>query len=493
MKILMVSSEATPFAKAGGLADAVSALSRALERAGHEVRIVLPRYYFIDRGRLEPVPGGVAVPFPFGAVSCAVYRDFLPDSRVPVYFLDQEGYFGRDGIYGTKTEPDFADNTERFSLLSRGAFELCRKLDWYPDILHAHDWPTALVPVYLRHLERGGGFARTASVLTIHNLGYQGLYPAGRYASTGLPWELFGPAGFEQGASLNLLAAGLRAADRLTTVSPTYAREIQTPEFGAGLDSVLRHRSANLVGILNGVDGGEWDPAKDSHLPANFSRGDLGGKAACKAELQREMGLAVDPGLPLVGMVTRLAEQKGIGELFGPMHGSAWRMCTEMALQFVIVGSGEAWCERELRSLASRLPNFRARIGYDERLAHLVTAGADFVLVPSHYEPCGLTQLYALKYGSLPIVRRTGGLADTVENYDEATGGGTGFMFDQLTPGSVFDTTGWAVWAWYNKPDHLRAMRERAMSRVFSWDRSATEYSRLYDMARTAGVARRGD
>ncbi|MDA8411088.1 MAG: glycogen/starch synthase [Treponema sp.] len=492
MKILMVSSEATPFAKAGGLADAVSALSRALERAGHEVRILIPRYYFIDRTLLEPVVGGLAVPFPEGSVTCSLYRTLLPDSSIPVYFLEHEGYFGRDGIYGTKTEPDFADNTDRFALLSRGAFALCRALDWFPDIFHAHDWPTALVPVYLRHAERGGNFASAASVLTIHNLGYQGLYPAGRFPGTGLPWALFGSAGFEQGASLNLLAAGLRAADSLTTVSPTYSREIQTPEFGAGLDSVLRHRSSSLVGILNGVDGGEWDPAVDKLLPARYSKADIKGKALCKAELQRLMGLPIDPAVPLVGMVSRLAEQKGIGELFGPMHGSAWRMCTEMALQFVVVGSGEAWCETELRSLSAKLPNFRARIGYDEKLAHLVTAGSDFILVPSHYEPCGLTQLYALKYGSLPIVRRTGGLADTVENYDQGTGSGTGFMFDQLTPGSVFDTTGWAVWAWYNKVEHIRAMRERAMSRVFSWDKSAIEFSRLYDMALAAAKARRG-
>ena len=492
MKILMVSSEATPFAKAGGLADAVSALSRALERAGHELRILLPRYYFIDRSGLEPIPGGLSVPFPDRSVSCNLFRGKLPDSNISVYFLEQEGYFGRDGIYGTKTEPDFADNTERFALLSRATFSLCRALDWYPDILHVHDWPTALVPVYLRHFERDERFASTASVLTIHNLGYQGIYPAGRFPGTGLPWELFGQAGFEQGSSLNLLAAGLRAADSLTTVSPTYAREIQTPEYGAGLDSVLRHRSSSLVGILNGVDGGEWDPATDKLLPARYSKGNMKGKAACKAELQRLLGLPVDPAVPLVGMVSRLAEQKGIGELFGPMHGSAWRMCTEMALQFAVVGSGEAWCEEELRSLSARLPNFRARIGYDDLLAHLVTAGSDFILVPSHYEPCGLTQLYALKYGSLPIVRRTGGLADTVENYDQGTGTGTGFMFDQLTPGSIFDTTGWAVWAWYNKANHIRSMRERAMARVFSWDKSAIEYSRLYDMALAAAKARRG-
>jgi starch synthase len=448
--------------------------------------LLLPRYYSFDRQGLPRLPEALGVPFPEGDVWTAVYQTVLPSSKVPVYLLEHEGFYGRDAIYGTKTEPDFPDNTRRFALLSKAAFQLCRALGWFPDIFHAHDWPTALVPVYLKYLERGGEFAASASVLTVHNLGYQGVYPAERYSSTGLGWGLFGVAGFEDGRSLNLLKAGIAASDIVSTVSPTYAREIQTPELGAGLDGLLRHRSSSLVGILNGVDGAEWEPSSDPFLPTTFGPKDLAGKAACKVELQEAMGLPVDPELPLIGMVTRLTDQKGIGELFGPLHGSAWRIATEMVLQFAVLGSGEAWCEHELRSLAGRLPNFRAVVGYDERLAHLITAGSDFLLMPSRYEPCGLTQLYALRYGTLPIVRRTGGLADTVENYDEATGSGTGFMFDELTPRSIFDTTGWAVWAWYNKPDHITQMRARAMSRLFSWDRSALEYTKLYEMAQAA-------
>ncbi|MEI6874473.1 MAG: glycogen synthase GlgA [Spirochaetota bacterium] len=491
MKILMVSSEATPFAKAGGLADAVSALTRSLERAGHDVRLLIPRYYSFDPHGLERLPYPLGIPFPDGDVWTAVHVTSLPSSTVPVYLLEHEGSFGRDGIYGTKSEPDFHDNPRRFALLSRAAFQLCRALGWYPDIMHAHDWPTSLVPVYLRHLEKGDDFLRTASVLTIHNLGYQGGYPADRFPSLGLPWDLFSSAGFEAGRSLNLLKAGIVAADSLTTVSPTYAREIQTPELGAGLDSTLRHRSSSLVGILNGVDGSEWEPTADPYLPATFGPGDLAGKAICKAALQKAMGLAIDPELPLIGMVTRLTDQKGIGELFGPLHGSAWKIASEMILEIAILGSGEPWCEKELRSLAGRLPNLRATIGYDEGLAHLITAGSDFLLMPSRYEPCGLTQLYALRYGTLPIVRRTGGLADTVENYDESVGSGTGFMFDQLTPRSIFDTTGWAVWAWYNKREHIEQMRARAMSRIFSWDRSASEYSKLYEIALAAALGSR--
>ena len=233
----------------------------------------------------------------------------------------------------------------------------------------------------------------------------------------------------------------------------------------------------------NGVDLDEWDPETDKLLPARYSATDLRGKAACKEALQREMGLELDPSVPLFGMVTRLTDQKGVAELFGPTYGSAFSLCNDMDLQFVILGSGEAWCEAELQSLSMRLPNFKARIGYSEKLAHLVEAGADFFLMPSRYEPCGLNQMYSLRYGTLPIVRRTGGLADTVSNYDQDTGNGTGFMFDQLSPRSIYDTAGWAVWAWYNRKEHIEAMRIRAMHKVFSWDKAAVEYLALYDDA----------
>ncbi|HET7838969.1 MAG TPA: glycogen synthase GlgA [Rectinemataceae bacterium] len=483
MKILMVTSEAVPFAKAGGLGDAVSALSRSLARAGHDVRIILPRFYCIDRKGLEFIPGPLGVPVGSGEEWAAVYRGTLPGSEVPVYFLEHERFFGRDGIYGDKAEPDYADNPERFAFLSRAAFQLCRKLGWIPDIMHAHDWPSALATVYLRHEERHAEFAKTASVLTIHNLGYQGIYDKASFPYFRLPWELFHGAGFEHFDRVNLLKAGITTADCLTTVSPTYAREIQTPDFGFGLDGLLRFRSPELVGILNGVDLHDWDPSRDRYLSATFSASKMEGKDRCKAELQREFGLELDPSRPLVGMVTRLTDQKGVGELFGPLYGSAYRICSDMDLQFAVVGSGESWCEDELRSLSSRLPNFRAKIGYQERMAHLIEGGSDFFLMPSRYEPCGLNQMYSLHYGTLPIVHRTGGLADTVENYNQETGSGTGFMFDHLTPRSIYDTVGWAVWAWYNRPEHIRAMRTRAMGRTFSWEHSAEEYQKLYDRA----------
>ena len=360
--------------------------------------------------------------------------------------------------------------------------------------MHAHDWPTSLVPVYLRHGEGGRDFASTASVLSIHNLGYQGLYGKETFPAFGLPWELFHGAGFEHYDRVNLLKAGLTSADCLATVSPSYAREIQTSGLGAGLDGLLRARSADLVGILNGVDSEDWNPARDRFLPAAYDSKDLSGKAVCKRELQRSFGLPEDPAVPVIGMVARLTDQKGIAELFGPGYGSVRDIATAMALQFVVVGSGEKWCEAELASLQSRLPNFRAKIGYDEAASHLVEAGSDFYMMPSRYEPCGLNQMYSLLYGTLPIVHRTGGLADTVENYNQDSGGGTGFAFENLTPRAIFDTTGWAVWAWYNRPGHIAAMRARAMTRDFTWDKPADEYAKLYGrgLARTVQTAGKG-
>jgi starch synthase len=501
MKILMATSEAVPFAKTGGLADAVSALALALAELGHDVRIVMPRYYGVARDGLTKIEGPLGVPVGWGEEWAAVYETELPPaapaadaksakaaksaraghSSVPVYLIDHEVFFGRDGVYGTPAEPDFADNPRRFAFFSRAVFQLCRKLGWYPDILHAHDWPTALVPVFLKYGERRDGFARTASVLTIHNLGYQGVYAKEFFPYTRLDWSVFAEAGFEDWERLNLLKAGLVCADKLTTVSPTYAQETMTPAYGFRLDGVLRSRAADYVGILNGVDAAVWNPETDAYLPSTYSAIDLAGKAKAKAALQAEYGLEVDPGVPLIGMVTRLTEQKGVGELFGPGFGSAWSICHDMKLQFALLGSGERWCENELRSLSSRIPNFKARIGYSEKMSHLIEAGADFFLMPSRYEPCGLNQMYSLAYGTPPIVRRTGGLADTVVNYDQETGAGTGFMFEELTPRAVYDTVGWAVWAYYNKPEHVRAMRLRGMTQDFSWEKSARRYVEVYE------------
>jgi len=480
MKILMVSSEVLPFAKAGGLGDVVASLSATLSGQGHDVRIVLPRYYSIDSGRLRRLDVPLGVPMGDGEEWCAVGTATLPGSEVPVYLLDHQKLFGRDGIYGLRSGPAFDDNLRRFTLLSRGALQLARMLDWAPDIVHVHDWPTALVPVYLNTIERKGFFRDTGSVLTIHNLAHQGIFPKEEIEHTSLGWEQFHGAGLEDNDRLNVLQGGLRNADVLTTVSPTYAEEIQTPELGQRLDGLLRHRSTDLFGVLNGMDYQLWNPADDPYLPAGFSADDPSGKAESKKALQKAMGLDVDPELPVYGMVSRLVEQKGFGELCGPTHGSLYNICEDFDLQFVILGTGDAWCERELGSLAARLPNLAVDLEFNEPLAHLIMAGSDFLLVPSVFEPCGLTQMYAMRYGTLPVVRRTGGLADTVSSYDEPTGEGTGFAFDLLTPSAIYNTVGWSLWTWHNRPEHIRAMRQRAMAERFSWDLSAARYLEIY-------------
>lgn len=480
----MVTSEAVPFAKTGGLADAVSALSIALTELGHDVRIILPRYYKIDREKLELLPEPMSVHCGFGEVWTAVYKSVLPGKTpVPVYFIDHEQLFGRDGIYGTPQETDFHDNPERFTLLSQSAFQLCRKLDWIPDIIHAHDWSAALAPVLLKFKERYNGFEKTASIFTIHNLGYQGIYGKHKFHVTGLDWNVFYSAEFEDYDSMNFLKAGLVSADFLTTVSPTYAKEIQNPAFGFRMDGILRYRSENLVGILNGVDTNVWNPAIDKKIVTNYTAASISKKIDNKLALQEKMGLEINPDIPLIGIITRLADQKGISEIFAPTYGCAYNLCKDMKLQFVILGSGESWCENEIRTLQCNLPNLRAFIGYDDGLSHLIEAGSDFFLMPSRYEPCGLNQMYSLLYGTLPIVRRTGGLADTVENYNEATGDGTGFILDDLTPQSIYDTVGWAIYAWYNKKDHIEKMKKRAMSSNFGWDESAKKYENVYEEA----------
>ncbi|MDR2500144.1 MAG: glycogen synthase [Treponema sp.] len=484
MNILMAASEAVPFAKTGGLADAVSALSLALANLGHQVRIALPRYYSIERDKLERMEGALGVPVGGGEEWSAVYTTILPGSPqknpIPVYFIDHEQFFGRDGIYGSHGEPDFADNPRRFIFFSRSIFQLCRKLAWYPDILHSHDWPAAPAPVFLKYGERTGGFAHTASVLTVHNLGYQGIYSKDNFYYTNLGWDVFFNAGFDDWNMMNMLKAGLLSADKINTVSPTYARETQLSAHGFRLDGALRYRGDDYTGILNGIDTAIWNPRTDTYIPQTYSEKDMSGKAAGKAALQREFGLPLNPEVPLIGMVTRMTGQKGVGELFGPNYGSAWSICQDMELQWVILGTGEVWCEQEVLSLASRLSNFKARVGYSEEISHLIEAGSDFFLMPSRYEPCGLNQMYSLAYGTPPIVRNTGGLADTVENFDEEAGVGTGFVFNDLTPSAIYNTVGWAVWAYYNRSDQITAMRKRGMEQDFSWERSARKYLAMY-------------
>ncbi len=483
MNVLMVTSEADPFAKSGGLADMVSALAKELGRKGADVRIVMPRYYAIDRAALKERSELLRVPIGFGEEWCGVFEGRLPDTEVPVYFLDQESLYGWDGIYGSKDEPAFMNNAKRFVYLSRGALQLCKQLDWTPDVVHVNDWATAPVPVFLNTWEKDGFFKDTGSLLTIHNLAYQGTFDKSNIIQFQLPWEAFHGSGFEFYDKMNFLKAGLHNADVLNTVSPGYAKEIQTPEYGCLLDGLLRDRKEDLYGILNGMDYDIWNPEHDAYLPKPFSAKELSGKALAKAALQKEAGLPEDPTRPLFGMVSRLTDQKGFGDLCGPTHGCLYSMCREMDIQVVLLGSGDDWCERELKTLSEQLPNFHAFIGYNNRLAHLIEGGSDFFLMPSKYEPCGLNQMYSLCYGTIPLVRNTGGLGDSVENYNEADCSGTGFVFDLLTPRSIYDTVGWACSTWYDRPKDIVKLRKAGMAKRFSWDRSADEYLKLYQKA----------
>jgi starch synthase len=475
LKVLFVASEVAPFVKTGGLGDVVGALPKALRRRGVDARVVVPLYAGLDWNALERLEGAIDVPMWWGNARAGVRLGRLPGSDVPVYFLEYHRYFDRPHVYGPPGDA-YPDNLERFTFLSRGALQLAKALRFVPDVLHANDWQAALAPVYVNTVEWAQPLHGTATVFTIHNMAHQGVTDGGAMFVTGLGRGHYHPGEFEHFGALNLLKAALRHSDLISTVSPTYAREIQTAEHGFGLDGVLRERSGELWGILNGIDVEEWDPATDRHLPQRFSRDDLAGKDACKAALQREMGLPVNPRVPMLGVVGRIASQKGLDVLAHAMDRIlAWDV------QFVLLGTGDRDGEHYFRSLEARYPHrFRACIGFSDGLAHRIEAGSDFFVMPSRFEPCGLNQLYSLRYGTLPIVRATGGLVDTVSTYDEASGGGTGFMFDHLTPDAVASTVGWAVSTWYDRPHHVQAMRRRAMAQDFSWDRAAETYERLY-------------
>ena len=481
-KILMITSEVLPFAKTGGLADAVSELSIQLKKMGHDVRILMPRYYHIDRKSLKKHDEALGIWLGKGEEWTAVYEGSLPAEDVPVYFLEHERFFGRDGVYGHRPDEGFTDNAARFALLSRGGFQLSRMLHWIPDILHCHDWPSAPACYLLKKEEQNRGFSNTKSVLTIHNLGYQGIFPLDDVVYLQPETDMLNISTLEFSGALNFLKSGIITADRITTVSPTYAEEIKKAEFGYGMDGLLNYRSSDLYGILNGVDYSSWNPETDPHIqPDNFGISELKVKQKVKKKLQAEFGLSKNNSVPLIGMVTRLVDQKGIRELCQPGYGSLFSICRDLDLQFAVLGTGDQWCERELNELSARLPNLSVKIGYDNRLAHLIEAGSDFFLMPSRYEPCGLNQMYSLAYGTLPIVRATGGLADTVKNYNQKNGDGTGFTFHDLTPSVIYDVVRWVVETWYKRQNHILRMRVAAMNEKFTWEKSAAEYLRVYD------------
>lgn len=482
MKILFVASECAPFAKTGGLGDVAGALPIALKEHGHDVRVVLPHYDVARVKAWTRLPISLGVPMPAGEVWCGVNETRLPHSDVPVYLLDHGALYGRGYLYDPPGGSD-GDNLSRFAVLSRGALQLCRALDWYPDVFHVHDWPSALVPAYLNTVERDSRLGAAATVLTLHNVAYQGVFGGDQFRWTGLPAALFRPDGFEDLGRVNLLKGGLYHATRLTAVSPTYASEIRSPGGGFGLDPVMRFRGADLVGILNGIDEVVWDPAHDPALAAPFDADDLAGKAACKKALQEQLGLEVRTDLPLVGVVSRMNEQKG-----SDMIADAVERLLGLGLQLAVLGSGDPDIERAFAwwSLHGG-PNVRAWIGFNEALAHRIEAGADLFLMPSRFEPCGLNQLYSQRYGTLPIVRATGGLVDTVVNHGEP--GATGFVFHDATVDAMVGTVAWACDTWRHHPDAFVAMQREGMQKKMGWDVAAERYADVY---RWAVDARRG-
>lgn len=482
LSILISASEAVPFAKSGGLADVVGSLPKYLRRRGHDVRLVMPRYYKIDSGKqdLKLLPGILVVPMGIlGDEYCAVYEGRIPDTDIPVYFLEHEGYFGRSGLYD-EGNVEYPDNDRRFIFLSKGSLELCKLLDFYPDVVHANDWHTAAIPLLLntsyRHDSHVG---RAASVLTIHNMQYQGSFAPTSMEILGVGWEQFTFLGVEKDDRLNLLKGGIYNANILNTVSEGYAAEIKTPEYGWGLESVLRERSADLFGILNGVDYSEWSPETDGYIAANYSAGNMNGKSICKSDLQKVMGLPERADVPLLGVVSRMVKQKGFDFL-----AAALPEILKLDLQIVMLGEGEPWAHFYFGGMAAKHPQkLKVIVGYDNALSHKIEAGADFFLMPSAFEPCGLNQMYSMRYGTMPIVRATGGLDDSVENFEQKSMKGTGFKFRDLTAGALFDTVGWAVYTWFNSKDAISSLMQNAMAKRFTWEAAAEKYERLYRMA----------
>ncbi|MCS6774200.1 MAG: glycogen synthase GlgA, partial [Thermoflexales bacterium] len=443
MNVLFVAAECAPFAKTGGLADVVGALPRYLRDLGHNVIVVMPRYSSIDGARhsLRWAHGPMGVWMGDTEEWCAVFE--ASNSGTPVYFIESRKYFDRWGLYHDANFNDYLDNPRRFGFLTRAALQLCKDLNFKPDIVHAHDWHTALAPAYLKIWHWNdpvlGG---AASVLTIHNVAYQGKYSAEHMPYLGLQWGNFTPDKFEDHGAINFLKGGIVYADMVTTVSPTYARETRTPELGYGMAPYLNNKGDRYVGILNGCDYAVWNPETDPLIPARYSAADLSGKRICKRALQERMNLELLDDAPIIGVVSRFVAQKGLHLLAQCIEG----IVTNMRVQFAILGSGDKGLEHVFGSLPARYPGrIGSYIGYDEALAHLIEAGSDFFLMPSIFEPCGLNQMYSLRYGTLPIVRATGGLEDTVQQYDERTGQGTGFKFYEPSAHAVYYTVGWVV------------------------------------------------
>jgi starch synthase len=478
MRILFVASEGLPYVKTGGLADVIEALPKALVKLGHEVAVFLPRYRDVKSNSVVmqsmTIPQGFRLRFP-AVTSGSILRG------VRYFFLDDPYYFDRDAVYGDKTG-DYPDNAERYTEFSRAAIELAKHI-WPPDLIHCHDWQTAMVPVLLRSSYGDDPAVKDIPVVfTIHNMGYHGIFPREALERAGIPRVLFNPAALEFFGNVNFLKGGLVYANYLTTVSPKYAQEIQTPEYGYGLEGVVRSRADRLTGILNGVDYSAWSPDRDSLIPMKYSSKNLAGKKVCKEALLDQFQLTKDNlNRPVLGIVSRFADQKG----FDLIAEIAPELLQEDIL-LAILGTGDRRYEDLFRALAADFPDrVGVKIGYDDKLAHLVEAGADIFLMPSRYEPCGLNQIYSLRYGTVPVVRATGGLDDTIENFDLQHGTGTGFKFQEYSGIALLDAIRQALHQ-YTEDGVWKRIQLNGMAKDFSWNKSAVEYAKLYEAATAA-------
>jgi starch synthase len=481
LKILICSSEMEPFAQTGGLGDVTAGLSKRLAEAGHDVRVFIPRYKSVYQTGIKAKPGAEQLSIAVNGTSLPARWETYHDKTtgVEIVFVVNDHLFHRDHLYtDSDSGMDFSDNDERFIFFSRAVLEICKTRDWAPDIVHANDWQTGLTSVYLKRLYQDDSFfAKTRSVLTIHNAAYQGVFSKEAFERLGLKDVGDGDlARFHKGGKLNLLKAAIHHADTLTTVSERYAMEIQSAsECGRGLERDLRERNADLHGVLSGVDYDKWDPANDPHIPHSFDSHHLVGKRGNKTALQRKLGFEDEGNRPFLGMISRLTEQKGI-ELFLEIADDV----LARDVQMVVLGDGERKYADALRDVERRHKGkFKALIGFDNKMAHLIEAGVDMALMPSLYEPCGMTQMYSLRYGSAPIVRETGGLADTISEYNPSTNEGAGFVFKSFSS-DEFDAAILRALALYEDRDHWQTLMKNCMERDFSWRSAIVRYVEIY-------------
>jgi starch synthase len=480
LKILFVSPEVAPFAKTGGLADVAGSLPEALKELDHDIRIITPLYKCTMESEYEfnPLKKKISVPVGSKIVEGSIYEGRL--RNVPVYFIRRDSFFNRKYLYGS-SRGDYPDNAARFIFFSRSVLETLRAIDFFPDIIHGNDWHCGILPVYLKTIYKAApSYCKIATLYTVHNVAYHGSFPASEFSLTCLPKNLFNPWGVEFWDKVNFLKGGVLFSDVINTVSEKYSKEIQTGEYGFGLDGVFRDRKKDLFGILNGVDYSEWNPATDKFIASNYCEKALAGKRACKKSLIKEFGLNVNLDHPVIGIISRLTDQKGFDIL-----EEAMEELMSMPLTIVLLGTGDSLHEKLIRGLAKRYPNkLGVKITFDNATAHRVQAGSDLLLMPSRYEPCGLTQIYSLRYGTIPIVRATGGLDDTVKDYDPVTGNGNGFKFKNYSPNELVDKVRFAL-SVYEDSVAWKSLVHLAMKEDYSWKISAKKYEKLYFKACT--------